>query len=108
VVVSRPAGLIAGYTAALAVGGVVTGLAAGLLYRGKWDEWARVIRLLAHLHALMAIACLLAAGLRHFGAAAARAATAVASVLLIFLIPMGTAAFFWWLLRVRHLEAPSR
>jgi len=108
VVVSRPARFIAGYTAALGVGGIATGLAAVLLYGIQGDEWARTIRLLAHLHALMAVACVLAAVLRHFGATSARAVTAVASILLIFLIPMGTAAFLWWLLRVRHQEAPPR
>jgi hypothetical protein len=100
---------VAGYTMLLLVSGVLLGIGTMTLFNlaGVYTEVGGTLRILAWLEAIQAAGCLLVAALRARGLAVAAPATAAISILLILWIPLGTAAFVWWLVRLRQEEADA-
>ena len=100
---------VTGYTILLLVSGVLLAFGAVTLFSlaGVYAEAGRALRILAWLEGIQAAGCLIVAALRARGSAVAAPATAAISILLSLWIPLGTAAFIWWLVRVRQEEADA-
>jgi hypothetical protein len=98
---------VTGYTLALVVSGILLAFGTMTLFgfAGVYAEAGWALRILAWLEAIQAAGCLLVAALRARGSAVAAPLTAAISILLSLWIPLGTAAFIWWLMRVRQEEA---
>lgn len=98
-----------GYTTLLLVSGVLLVIGTMTLFNiaGVYAEVGGALRILAWLEAIQAAGCLLVAALRARGLPVAAPATAAISILLTLWIPLGTAAFVWWLVRVRKDEAAA-
>ena len=99
---------VAAYTLVLFVAGVILLTIGWVLsdYPASGDLARRLVPYMVVWHVVMGAAAMLAAALRVFRAPGARVATRAAGLVLILWIPTGTALFVWWLLDVRHREAP--
>ncbi len=100
---------VTGYTMLLLLSGILLVFGTVTLFNiaGVYAEAGWALRILAWLEAIQAAGCLLVAALRARGSAVAAPATAAISILLSLWIPLGTAAFIWWLVRVRQQEADA-
>ena len=72
------------------------------------EDLRRTMILVQRCDVVLAVACLVVAGLRAAGSRFALPATAAVSPLLLFVLPLGTAASIWWMIRVRGTEATAR
>lgn len=107
---ASPTLLSKGYTRALVVVAFSLILAAAVLHDpDQYDEDLRATMTLVHRFDLvLAGACLLTAALRYARSRFALPATAALSPLLLFVLPLGTAAALWWMFAVRGREATVR
>ena len=69
------------------------------------DPWA--LLLVRNLEIVMATGCLLVSAFRALGSRLAGPATIAVSWILAVWFPFGTAAFIWWMIRVRKREDPA-
>jgi len=99
----RPVELSKGYTRALVLVGFSLVLLAATLHDPEaYGEDLRKTMALVHLLDLvLATSCFVVAALRLARSRFAPAATAALSPLLLFVLPLGTAASIWWMVRVR-------
>jgi hypothetical protein len=99
----RPGEMSKGYTRALVlVGFSLVVFAATLHDPDAFAEDRRgTMTLVQRCDVVLAVACLLVAGLRTTRSRFALPATAAVSPLLLFVLPLGTAASIWWMVRVR-------
>jgi hypothetical protein len=98
-----------GYTVLLFVYGFVLVLAAIVLHSvaAREGEPASALRFVRNIEAVLAVACLAVAVLRSLGSPVGAPATAAISIVLSISFPFGTAAFVWWLVRIRKQEMPA-
>lgn len=105
-----PGPLRSGYTLTLVAVGFSLVLVAALLHDP--DEYGPDLRktmtMVHRFDLVLAAACLVVAALRHFESRFALPATAALSPTLIFVLPLGTIAAIWWMVRVRGSEATAR
>ncbi|MHC4452519.1 MAG: hypothetical protein ACYS0E_20645 [Planctomycetota bacterium] len=106
----RPGELSKGYTRALVLVGFSLVLFAATLHDPDAfaEDLRRTMILVQRCDVVLAVACLVVAGLRAAGSRFALPATAAVSPLLLFVLPLGTAASIWWMIRVRGTEATAR
>lgn len=100
---------VTGFTALLLLSGVLLFIGSVMAFNlaGVYVEVALELRIIAWTEAIQAAGCLFVAALRARGLPVAAPATAAISILLILWIPLGTAAFVWWLVSVRQQEADA-
>ena len=102
-------GQVKGYTVLLWVFGFFLVVSAVTMQSmaAQEEESAWVFRMVRDIEIAMAVACLLVATLRSIGSRIAGTATTAISIVFAIWFPFGTAAFIWWLVRVRKQEEPG-
>ena len=106
----RPDALSKGYTRALVLVGFSLVIFAATLHDANAyaEDLHTTMALVQRCDLVLAVACLLVAGLRTTRSRFALPGTAALSPLLLFVLPLGTAASIWWMVRVRGTEATAR
>jgi hypothetical protein len=107
----QPPGVLSkGYTRALVLVGISLLIFAVTLHDPDAfaDDLHKTMTFVQRCDWALAVACLLVAGLRTTRSRFALPATAALSPLLLFVLPLGTAASIWWMVRVRGTEATAR
>lgn len=104
---SRTPPLVQSYTAVLLVMAVLMVFSAIIMHAVAGEaEKPTVIYMVRNIQIVLAVILFVVSWLRHTNAPSARLATAVISILFAPSVPLGTALFLWWLLRIRKREAP--